>query len=132
MSLGEIVKQHYGGNVASDGCQVKLCYLILHESSCGVETTMDQCQQVSLLHLHVNKDLILSGLMTEEVDPFKYMGSRQTTDGTSENEVRIRLAQENSTMIRLAMLWGGGEDASFATTNNHVRRYSYQDYSLHV
>ena len=35
----------------------------------------------------------MNGQMLEEVDPFKYLGYTQTKYGTSEKEVRIRLAQ---------------------------------------
>ena len=41
---------------------------------------------------------------TLEVDQFKYLGSTQTKDGTSVKEIKIRLAQANSAMTRLAML----------------------------
>ena len=42
--------------------------------------------------------------MLEEVDHFKYLGSTQIKDGTSLKEVKIRLAQAHSAMIRLAVL----------------------------
>ena len=36
---------------------------------------------------------------------FKYLGSPQTKDGTSIQEVKIRLAQAHSAITRLAILW---------------------------
>ena len=46
----------------------------------------------------------LNGQTVEEVDQFKYLGSTQTEDRTSVNEVMIRLAQPHSSMTRLAIL----------------------------
>ena len=47
--------------------------------------------------LYVNK--------LEEVDKFVYLGSTITSDGKSDNEIRIRLAQSTSAMIRLYTIW---------------------------
>ena len=44
----------------------------------------------------------MNGQMLVEVHPFKYLGYAQTKDGTSEKEVKIRLAEAHSAMTRLA------------------------------
>ena len=38
-------------------------------------------------------------------DQLKYLGSTQTKDGTSTEDVKIRLVQIHSAMTRLAILW---------------------------
>ena len=47
----------------------------------------------------------MNGKVLEEVDQFKYMGSTRTKDGTSLNEMKIRLAHAHSAMVRLAVQW---------------------------
>ena len=47
----------------------------------------------------------VNGKVLEEVDQFKYLGSTQIKDGTSINEVKIRLAQAHSAMTGIAILW---------------------------
>ena len=45
------------------------------------------------------------GNKLEEVDTFVYLGSTITSDGKSDNEIRIRLAQSTSAIIRLYTIW---------------------------
>ena len=40
-----------------------------------------------------------------EVDKFVHLGSTITSDGKSDNQIRIRLAQSTSAMIRLYTIW---------------------------
>ena len=41
----------------------------------------------------------------EEVDQYKYLGATITKDGTSEADIRIRLATSISVLIRLNTIW---------------------------
>ena len=60
---------------------------------------------VSSIKSRLSANIQMDGHTLEEVDQFTYLGSRQTKDGTSVKEVKIRLAQAHSAMTRLAVLW---------------------------
>ena len=47
----------------------------------------------------------LYGEKLEEVDQFKYLGATITKDGSSDSEIKIRLAQATSAMVRLTTIW---------------------------
>ena len=54
-------------------------------------------------NLHTN--IQLYGEKLEEVDQFKYLGATITKDGSSDSEIKIRLAQATSAMVRLTTIW---------------------------
>ena len=54
-------------------------------------------------NLHSN--IKLYGEKIEEVEQFKYLGATITKDGSSDSEIKIRLAQATSVMVRLTTIW---------------------------
>ena len=50
-------------------------------------------------------DIYLYGFKLEEVEKFKYLGATLIINGTCDQEVRIRLAQATSAMVRLTTIW---------------------------
>ena len=50
-------------------------------------------------------DIYLYGCKLEEVEKFKYIGATLTKNGTCDQELRIRLAQATSAMVRLTTIW---------------------------
>ena len=49
-------------------------------------------------------DIYLYGCKLEEVEKFKYLGATLTKNGTCNQEVRIRLVQATSAMVRLTTI----------------------------
>ena len=47
----------------------------------------------------------LYGEKLEEVDQFKYIGDTITKDGSSDSDIKIKLAQATSAMVRLTTIW---------------------------
>ena len=54
---------------------------------------------------NINANITMDGEQLEEVDSFKYLGATLSKDGTSNTEVRIRIAQATSAMARLTRVW---------------------------
>ena len=54
-------------------------------------------------NLHTN--IQLYGEKLDEVDQFKYLGATITKDGSSDSEIKIRLVQATSAMVRLTTIW---------------------------
>ena len=50
-------------------------------------------------------DIYLYGCTLGEVEKLKYIGATLTKNGTCDQEVRIRLAQATSAMVRLTTIW---------------------------
>ena len=50
-------------------------------------------------------DIYLYGCKLEEVEKFKYLGATLTKNGICDQEVRIRLTQATSAMVRLTTIW---------------------------
>ena len=57
----------------------------------------------NLRNLHSN--IKLYGEPLENVDQFKYIGDIITKDGSSDSEIKIRLFQAISPMLRLTIIW---------------------------
>ena len=55
------------------------------------------------INLHSN--IHLYGEKLEDVDQFKYLGASITKDGSIESEIKIRLSQATSVMVRLTTIW---------------------------
>ena len=55
------------------------------------------------INLHSN--IKSYGEKLEEVEQFKYLGATITKDGSSDSEIKIRLAQGTSAMVRLTTIW---------------------------
>ena len=54
---------------------------------------------------NIHTNIQLYGEKLEEVDQFKYIGATITKDGSSESDIKIRLAQATSAMVRLTTIW---------------------------
>ena len=52
-----------------------------------------------------NANIYLDGMLLENVKTFKYLRSTLKTDGSSDNELRIRISTASSVMIRLNIIW---------------------------
>ena len=59
-----------------------------------VREKQSTCQQYPI-------DIMMNGQKLEEVDSFRYLGSTLSNDGTSTNEIKIRIAVATSAMSRL-------------------------------
>ena len=49
--------------------------------------------------------IMMDGTLLENVKTFKYLGSTLKSDGSSDNELRIRLATATSAMVKLGTIW---------------------------
>ena len=54
-------------------------------------------------NLHTN--IQLYGEKLDEVDQFKYLSATITKDGSSDSEIKIRLAQATSAIVSLTTIW---------------------------
>ena len=52
-----------------------------------------------------NANIYLDGMLLENVKTFKYLGTTLKADGSSDNELQIRIATATSAMIRLNIIW---------------------------
>ena len=52
-----------------------------------------------------NTNIYMDGMLLEDVKTFKYIGATLKSGGSSDNELRIRLATATSAMIRLNDIW---------------------------
>ena len=71
----------------------------------GMEISAEKSKVMINTNNAKSVDITLYGNNLEEVDKFVYLGSTITSDGNSDNEIRIRLAQSTSAMIRLYTIW---------------------------
>ena len=69
-------------------------------------------------NLHSN--IKLYGEKLEEVEQFIYLGATITKDGSSDSEIKIRLAQATSAMVRLTTIWNS-KDIRFKLKYNLYR-----------
>ena len=69
-------------------------------------------------NLHTN--ITLYGEKLEEVDQFKYLGATIIKDGSSDSEIKIRLAQATSAMVMLTTIWNS-KDIRFKPKYNLYR-----------
>ena len=68
----------------------------------GMEISSDKSKiLVNSINPRPSTNIQINGQTLEEVDQFKYIGSTQTKDGTSVEEVKIRLAQAHSAITGL-------------------------------
>ena len=73
-----------------------------HASDYGMEISSEQSKtMVNSRDESVHENIRINGEILEEVDKFKYLGETITKYGTSEAEIRIRLATSTSALIRL-------------------------------
>ena len=54
---------------------------------------------------NIHSSIQLYGDNLEEVDQFKYLGATITKDCSSDSEIKIRLVQATSAMVRLTTIW---------------------------
>ena len=54
---------------------------------------------------NVHAEIIMNGEELEEVNKFKYFGARLKKDGSSEGDIRIRIATATSAIVRLDKIW---------------------------
>ena len=66
---------------------------------------------------NIHTNIQLYGEKLEEVNQFKYLGATITKDGSSDSEIKIRLAQATSAMIRLTTIWNS-KDTRFKLKYN--------------
>ena len=58
-----------------------------------------------MLLINHHSNIQLYGEKLEEVDQFNYLGATLTKDGSSDSDIKIRLAQATSAMVRLTTIW---------------------------
>ena len=71
----------------------------------GMEISAEKSKVMINTNHSKSVDITLYGNKLEEVDKCVYLGSTITSDRKSDNEIRIRLAQSTSAMIRLYTIW---------------------------
>ena len=54
---------------------------------------------------NVHAKIIMNGEELEEVNQFKYLGATLKKDGSSEGEIRIRIATATSAIVRLCKIF---------------------------
>ena len=74
-------------------------------SKYGIEISIEKSKVMINSNENQHADIYLYGYKLEEVEKFKYLGATLTKNGTCDQEVRIRLAQATSTMVRLTTIW---------------------------
>ena len=60
---------------------------------------------VNSVNIDNNANILMDGTKLEDVKTFKYIGSTLKYDGSSENELSIRLVKSTSAMVRLDTIW---------------------------
>ena len=74
-------------------------------SKYGMEISIEKSKVMINSKENQHSDVYLYGCKLEEVEKFKYLGANLTKKGTCDQEVKIRLAQETSAMMRLTTIW---------------------------
>ena len=70
----------------------------------GMEISIEKSKVMINSNENQHADIYLYGCKLE-VEKFKYLGATLTKNGTCDQEVRIRLAQATSAMVRLTTIW---------------------------
>ena len=74
-------------------------------SKYGMEISIENSKVMINSNENQHADIYIYGCKLEEVEKFKYLGATLTKNGTCDQEVRIRLAQATSAMVRLTTIW---------------------------
>ena len=84
----------------------QLNYLSKHTSDYDIEISSEKSKtMVNSRDENVHANIRKNGEILEDVGKFKYLGATITKFGTSEADIRIRLATSTSTLIRLQNIW---------------------------
>ena len=71
--------------------------------------------------------IMMDGTLLENVKTFKYLGSTLKSYGSSDNELRIRLATATSAMVKLGTIWQSKKKIEF-----HVKYNLYKSLILSI
>ena len=71
----------------------------------GMEISIEKSKVMINSNENQYADIYLYGCKLEEVEKFKYLGATLTKNRTCDQELRIRLAQATSAMVRLTTIW---------------------------
>ena len=72
----------------------------------GMEISQEKYKKmVNSKNYDKNANIYMDGMLQEDVKNFKYLGATLKSGGSSNNELRIRLATATSAMIRLNVIW---------------------------
>ena len=75
-----------------------------NSSKYGMEISIEKSKVMINSNENQHADIYLYGCKLEEVEKFKYLGATLTKNGTCDQEVRIRLAQATSAMVKLTTI----------------------------
>ena len=105
--------------------------LALHAGNYCMEVSSEKRKTIVNSNTNnVHAKIIMNGEELKEVNQFKYLGSTLKKDGSSEGEIRIRIATATSAIVRLDKIWTS-KKISFTlkyTYINHLySRYFYMD-----
>ena len=75
-----------------------------NSSKYGMEISIEKSKVMINSNENQHADIYLYGCKLEEVEKFKYLGTTLTKNGTCDQEVRIRLAQATSAMVKLTTI----------------------------
>ena len=91
---------------SNDELQQLINSLSKHASDYGMEISSEKSKTiVNSRDESLNENIRMDGEILGEVDKFKNLEATITKDGTSETEIRIRLATYTSALIRLKTIW---------------------------
>ena len=80
--------------------------LALHAGNYSMEVNSEKSKtMVNSNKNNVHAKIIMNGEEMEEVNQFKYLGATLKKNGSSEGEIRIRIATATSAIVRLDKIW---------------------------
>ena len=87
----------------------------------GMEISQEKSKtMINSKNYDKNANIYMDGMLLEHVKTFKYLGATLKSGGSSDNELRIRLATTTYAMIRLNGIWTSN-NISFKITFNLYR-----------
>ena len=91
-------------------------------SKYGMDIIIEKSKIMININENQHADIYLYGCKLGELEKFKYLGATLTKIGTCDQDVRIRLAQATSTMVRFTTIW----------KSTHIRfKLKYNLYKVH-
>ena len=90
---------------SNDDLQVLTDRLVTCASAYGMEVSAEKSKVMVNSRAKTHSTIKMNGVALENVEQFKYLGSTLTYDGTSNKEIKIRLAVAMAAMLRLNKIW---------------------------
>ena len=79
----------------------------------GMQISAEKCKiMINSNTRNLHSNIKLYGEKLEEVEQFKYLGATITKDGSSDYDIKIRLDQATSAMVRITTIWNSKDIVS--------------------